>query len=113
MTKFQDDPQTSHWHADKRIPVALIFAMLVQTGGIVWGAAGLYFRVGELTKDQTNTSARVGQIEAKLAAQDRTDAVIAEQLAATNENLGLLRADVQATNQLLREMFQSQRRSSP
>lgn len=36
------------WHADKRVPLALIVTILVQTAGIVWWAATTDSRVGVL-----------------------------------------------------------------
>jgi hypothetical protein len=36
---YGDGPSGRKWHLDKRVPIALIFAMLVQTGGIVWWGA--------------------------------------------------------------------------
>lgn len=32
----QNDPQTSEWHLDKRIPVALIAALALQFGGSIY-----------------------------------------------------------------------------
>jgi len=113
MTNGTADPQTARWHADKRFPVAMVLTIMIQTFGIVWVAAQAFFQLEELMKDVAATQARVGQLEAKLVVQDRTDAVIAEQLSATNENLSLLRADVRDTNELLRSLFQQRQRISP
>ena len=35
-TYLQEVVAGNHWHLDKRVPIALIVAMLIQTGGIVW-----------------------------------------------------------------------------
>jgi len=35
----------SHWHLDKRVPVALILTIIIQTVGAVWWAASLSSRV--------------------------------------------------------------------
>lgn len=35
------------WHLDRKVPIALIAALLVQTIGVVWWASGLEHRVGE------------------------------------------------------------------
>jgi septal ring factor EnvC (AmiA/AmiB activator) len=37
----REDP----WHLDKRVPLALILALLVQTAGMVWWAATISSRV--------------------------------------------------------------------
>ena len=44
MSLTQED-LAKHWHLDKRIPLALIFTMFVQTAGVVWWAATLTERV--------------------------------------------------------------------
>lgn len=41
-------PVDRRWHLDKRVPIALIFAMLIQTGGIVWWGATTSERVSVL-----------------------------------------------------------------
>ena len=47
----QEDRQ--HWHVDKRVPLALIFAILGQTAGLlIWGS---------------NLSTRVNQLESQIA----------------------------------------------
>ena len=45
MSDRQDKPQ---WHLDRRVPVALIAAIMMQTIGIVWWAATLSARVDVL-----------------------------------------------------------------
>lgn len=37
------------WHLDKRVPIALILALCIQTVGAVWWAATITSTVGELT----------------------------------------------------------------
>ena len=44
MTQYDD----RHWHLDKRIPVAIITAIALQTFGAVWWAASLSARVDVL-----------------------------------------------------------------
>lgn len=40
------------WHLDKRIPLALIGTVLVQTVAITWFAAGLYYGQEAIREDQ-------------------------------------------------------------
>ena len=35
----------THWHLDKRVPVAIIFAIFAQTAGAIWWAASIQGRV--------------------------------------------------------------------
>lgn len=58
-----DDVATEHWTVDKKIPLALIFAILLQTIAGVWWAA--------------TTTARLSVVESStLKAQDLTERVI-------------------------------------
>lgn len=54
MTPASDPPSQSGWHLDKKVPLALIFAIVIQTGGAIWALAAL--------------SQRVTQVEAALSA---------------------------------------------
>lgn len=41
------------WHLDKRVPLALMFALAVQTGGALWWAASISAEVASVVKDTT------------------------------------------------------------
>lgn len=43
MTKLKpaDDPSENHWHLDKKVPLSLIFAMLLQAGMVIWAIADI------------------------------------------------------------------------
>jgi len=41
-----------HWHLDRRVPLALILTIVIQTVGIVWWASSLTERVAILEKKQ-------------------------------------------------------------
>jgi hypothetical protein len=43
------------WHLDKKVPIALIVTIAIQTAGIVWFAAGLFHRVETLERDAIAT----------------------------------------------------------
>lgn len=47
MSRQDDD---AHWHLDKRVPIALIFSILVQSGVILWWASGINERVNTLER---------------------------------------------------------------
>jgi hypothetical protein len=38
-------PDTSHWSLDKRVPLALILTIIVQTVSVIWFAAALWQQV--------------------------------------------------------------------
>lgn len=58
MTPANDPPVPSGWHLDKKVPLALIFAIIVQTGGAIWALAALSQRV---TSIETALSASIDQ----------------------------------------------------
>jgi Tfp pilus assembly protein PilO len=43
-----DGPVSRHWHLDKRVPIALILTLLVQTGGVAWWMATTSERISVL-----------------------------------------------------------------
>ena len=43
------------WHLDKRVPIALILAILLQTGGGFWWASNITTRVDRLEANSNNT----------------------------------------------------------
>ena len=58
-----------HWHLDKRVPLALIVTIVVQTAGLVWWASSLSERVNSLerTREATAPQAdRLTRVEVKL-----------------------------------------------
>ena len=71
-----NDEANEQWHLDKRVPVAIILALLGQTVGFVWF--------------QSKLDSRVGQLEAR--------AVIAESY---GERLTRLEERLQSTNAIL------------
>ncbi len=63
------------WHLDRRVPLALIFAILVQTAGAFWWASSISSRVANLETQVANQAAtnipsveRMTRVETKLDA---------------------------------------------
>lgn len=42
------DPASESWHLDKRVPLALIITIFLQTSGVFWWASGINTRVENL-----------------------------------------------------------------
>lgn len=66
-----EDPASTSWHLDKRIPIALIVTLAVQTGLGIWWAADLSARVGQVERQQVATapnSDRLTRVETRLEA---------------------------------------------
>lgn len=47
---------TENWHLDKRVPISLITALLIQAGSFVWAVSQLNFQVADHEK-------RIGSVE--------------------------------------------------
>jgi hypothetical protein len=63
------------WHLDRRVPVAIILALLLQTVTVVWWGAQMDARVATLElHDLSNgpTSERLARVEENLKAQGET-----------------------------------------
>ncbi len=52
----------THWHLDKRVPVALLLAIVIQTVGAVWWAASLSARVDALERAWLEMKTHQGRI---------------------------------------------------
>jgi len=57
------DPAGGNFHIDKRVPVALIVTMLVQTAGVVWWAATLQAAQAQALVDGRRIESRVERME--------------------------------------------------
>lgn len=69
-----DRETESNWHLDKKVPLALIATIALQTISIVWFAAGLFYRVDALEKHQLASSPvsdRVTRMEVKIENVER------------------------------------------
>lgn len=66
-----DDPAGGSWHLDKRIPVAIIITLAIQTGGAIWFASGISHRVDSLERNQLSSASqgdRIIRLETRMEA---------------------------------------------
>lgn len=101
----EDPASQGGWHLDKRLPIALIVTLFLQSAAIIWWAATTSTRLDQVEAHVNSLKASQSTLMTELAAQGRADVAISEQLIATNAALGLLRDDVRETNNLLREIL--------
>jgi hypothetical protein len=80
--------QKEQWHLDKRVPVAIIFAIFMQTAGAIWWASSIQSRV--LANE--NSIARLTDNSEDLRAAVHEQAI---QLGRIEEQITGLRADIQ------------------
>ena len=71
---------TDPWHLDKRVPIALIAALILQTGGLVWWAASL---AGQVEGHER----RIVHIEAGAAKTAQESQRLSETLARLDERM--------------------------
>lgn len=90
MTGAGDNKPSEPWHLDKRVPIALIIAIAMQTMGIVWWASSL--------------DHRVRTIEREVMALMQADSVQRDELRRTTEYLARLDERVSQMMGVLREM---------
>lgn len=65
----------SAWHLDKRVPLALIFAIVVQTATIFWWASAISQRVAALEAERAATAdyqGRIVRLETQIAGLQET-----------------------------------------
>ena len=58
-----------HWHLDRRVPLALIVTIVMQTAGLVWWASSISERVNSLERTREATapqSDRLTRVEVNL-----------------------------------------------
>lgn len=63
------DTSDSNWHLDRKVPIALIASIFIQTGGIVWWGATTSARINALEEKATMAAAqpeRLTRVEVKL-----------------------------------------------
>ena len=84
------------WHLDKRVPVAIIFALLVQSAGVVWWASNIASRQGQV-------EARVAVHEQQINAMRDTAANAAVSLGRIEENVDALRNDIERVLQAINQ----------
>lgn len=64
-----DMTQDRHWHLDRRVPLAMILAIAVQTAGVIWWGSSINERVNQLEARALVTAPqgdRITRMEVKL-----------------------------------------------
>lgn len=79
--------ESEHWHLDKRVPLALIFTLMVQTGAGVWWAATMSGQVSQ-------NSLAIARLDSVTEAQRVAAQSQAVQLGRIEEQISGLRGDI-------------------
>lgn len=65
------DKSDASWHLDRKVPIAVIVTIMLQTGAIIWWAAGASERITALERQAAAAgpqSERLTRVETKLEA---------------------------------------------
>ncbi len=96
------DPAASRWHLDKRIPIALIMTIVLQTGAAIWWAA-------TVSSFNAQIETRVVNIEKFIAQGDRfTQEDARQRINPLEQNIAVIKNDIQQ----IKEILQEQRRGN-
>jgi len=83
------DTTAGHWHLDRRVPIAMIVAIFMQTAGIVWWASNMDARLEQVEKEQTRRQTQ----ESRLVALEVRLQAISENIVAMRRSLEMLTSD--------------------
>jgi peptidoglycan hydrolase CwlO-like protein len=91
---MEQRPENS-WHLDKRVPVAFIFALVMQTMTIVWFASQMNAQIQTNQKDIQRLDASVTTLQKEANTQ-------AVQLGRIEEGISGMRRDIQSMFEVLK-----------
>ncbi|QEN88239.1 hypothetical protein FZC33_18860 [Labrys sp. KNU-23] len=55
--------EREHWSVDKKIPLALVITLLIQTGGVVWWSSQLNSRVTVIEERNLKLEVEIGKLK--------------------------------------------------
>ncbi len=87
MPERDHDPATGAWHLDKRVPIALIVALMAQFAGAAWMASAAF-------KDIEANRAGLTALQERVAPLERSRGAQAVQLGRIEEQITGLRSDM-------------------
>lgn len=71
MAPAPKDPAEASWHFDRRIPIALIVTIILQTGAAIWWASSVNSYIDSDRKGESDTIDRVKALESDNDGLDR------------------------------------------
>lgn len=89
MKNADTEPNENQWHLDKKVPLSLIFAMLIQAAMVIWAVA-------DIKKDVEVLKAAVAQQADRDSRQDRS----------AYESVALVREDIKEVKALLQRILE-------
>jgi septation ring formation regulator EzrA len=93
------------WHLDKKVPIAMIFAILMQTVGAVWWAATINAAVTRQQEQIEAQGAEIDRLEGNATQQEVARARITQELQDVQKSLDRLEQGQSQMNDYLRELL--------
>lgn len=101
------------WHLDKRVPVAIIFAIFIQSMGGIWWASSLNERTAQIERRIEGFAQRSQAADREINTIQQSVAVLSAQLQNQIRATERLDTAVRETNQLLREAIERVNEEAP
>lgn len=73
-------PENQQWHADKRVPIALIFTILMQSAVVIWWAADMSAKVDQIIATQGEDRASIAENRREVRGLQRNEAAVEQRL---------------------------------
>lgn len=93
------------WTVDRRIPLALVLTIMIQTSAGVWWASSISEKVGFNVKTIDRQGAQIELNRTSVNQIDRTNTKLIEQIQHLREDTNDLKKAQIETNVILRELF--------
>lgn len=102
-----------HWHLDKRVPISLILAIMIQTGSFIWFMSALNSDVEGLERRTARMETRSAQVEANVVANTTSVAVFNENLVHFRKTQDRMEASLERMENMLDAMAIEHERDRP
>lgn len=97
--------QNEQWHLDKRVPVTMILAILIQGIGFVWFISSLSSNFDNLSIRVQQNSTEIRRTVQRQQQQAQDGAAMKQELLGISRSLDRLDRGQEITNELLRKLI--------
>lgn len=95
------------WHLDKKVPLALICTIAVQTGVFIWWLSEQSARLEMVVQNNTTQDVQIASLKDSANEQEVVGAVAASQMVAVRESLQEIKDVQKEMGELLRRALQN------
>lgn len=92
------------WHLDKKVPIALMFTIFIQSATAVWWASSIESRMQAVSQSDDRQGEQIRDVETNVQSMAVTAATLTAQLTALKEALDAVRTSQRETNDMLRQL---------